>query len=63
MELYAYGLCISYNMCLQTRELLQLTKEKKEGKQRKDYTFRCQFNEEPSIIQGCPVLMNSVLPS
>ena len=23
-------------------------------KERKDYTFRCQFNEKPSITPGCP---------
>jgi len=24
-------------------------------KERKDYAFRCQFIEKPSIIPGCPV--------
>jgi hypothetical protein len=28
-------------------------KQRKE-KKRKDYTFRRQFNEKPSIIPGCP---------
>ena len=23
-------------------------------KKRKDYTFWCQFNEKPRILQGCP---------
>ncbi len=28
-------------------------------KKRKDYTFRRQFNEKPSIIPGCPVVQAS----
>ncbi len=27
---------------------------KRKEKKRKDYTFRRQFNEKPSIIPGCP---------
>jgi len=27
---------------------------KKKEKKRKDYAFRRQFNEKPSIIPGCP---------
>ncbi len=29
-------------------------KDKKEEKKEKDYAFRCQFNEKPSITPGCP---------
>ena len=29
-------------------------KEKKKEKKRKDYAFRRQINEKPSIIPGCP---------
>ena len=35
-------------------------KEKKE-KKRKDYAFRRQFNEKPSIIPGCPEIMRDLL--
>jgi hypothetical protein len=30
-------------------------------KKRKDYTFRRQFNEKPSIIPGCPVCRYCIL--
>jgi len=29
--------------------------------ERKDYTFRRQFNEKPSIIPGCPVVLQVFL--
>ena len=31
-----------------------LSAEESKGKKRKDYAFRRQFNEKPSIIPGCP---------
>jgi len=34
-----------------------------EKKRKKDYTFRRQFNEKPSIIPGCPVCMRIVMCS
>jgi len=38
-----------------SREILQVhTSSSLKEKKRKDYTFRRQFNEKPSIIPGCP---------
>ncbi len=32
-------------------------KEKGKQKKGKDYAFRRQFNEKPSVIPGCPVTL------
>ena len=37
---------------------IRIRKEKK----RKDYAFRRQFNEKPSIIPGCPVMIRITMP-
>ncbi len=47
---------ISCERCLKLVLCLQVRKEKK----RKDYTFRRQFDEKPSIIPGCPGLQVTI---
>jgi len=44
--------CLDVQIAVPTVSMLK-EKEKKR-KKRKDYAFRRQFNEKPSIIPGCP---------
>ncbi len=43
-----------YKDLLQLGQPLSPTRNALQEKKRKDYTFWCQFNEDPGLILGCP---------
>ena len=50
-------LCCKIGKKGKTRDGKKRKKTKQKEKKRKDYIFRRQFNEKPSIIPGCPVVL------